>query len=151
MSETDKEKLQAFARKMQDEGADGFADGPRPWEQWDESGSQAGSRVWEGRARRVPVKQRPARNIGDRLLSAMATIALATLIIGIGGVYFSEYPAKQMAKTGIQPPPIVLTPIRRSLPEQHASLTVPVPLTVLQSASGRRRRLPRLQPRQQSR
>jgi cell division septation protein DedD len=125
MSEENKGKLQAFARKMQDEGADGFANGPRPWEEWDESGSQADSRVWEGNARRVPVKQQPARSTGDRLLSAMATIALATLIIGIGGVYFSEYPAQQIAQTGIQPPPILLTPIRRFPPEQHASLTAP--------------------------
>jgi len=127
MPQTDKEKLQAFARKMNDEGADGFADGPRPWEQWDEPGSLAGSRVWEGSARRIPVKQGPARSFGDRLLSAMATIALATLIIGIGGVYFSEYPPQQLAQTGIQPPPIVLTPIRRSPPVQHANRTVPAP------------------------
>ncbi len=125
MPETDKEKLHAFARKMQDEGADGFADGPRPWEQWDEPVIQTGSRVWENSARRTPVKQRPARSIGNRLLSAMATIALATLIIGIGGVYFSEYPVPQVAQTGIQPDPIVLTPIRRSPPEQHARLAVP--------------------------
>jgi hypothetical protein len=130
MPHTDKEKLQAFARKMHDEGANGFADGPRPWEQWDESGSQAGTRVWEGSARRVPVKQRPARSTGDRLLSAMATIALATLVIGIGGVYFSEYPEQQLAQTGIQPPPIVLTPIRRTPREQHASRTVPAPAPV---------------------
>ena len=124
MPETDKEKLQAFARKMHNEGADGFANGPRPWEQWDEPAIQTGSQVWENSARRTPVKQRPARSIGNRLLSAMATIALATLIIGIGGVYFSEYPVQQVAQTGIQPPPIVLTPIRRSPPEQHARLAV---------------------------
>ena len=55
MQDIDKEKLRAFEKKMHDEGADGFADGPRPWETWDESGAQAGSgkHVWEGKARRI--------------------------------------------------------------------------------------------------
>ena len=45
MSPKSKEELHRFEQRMHDKGSDGFADGPRPWEHWDESGNQANSRV----------------------------------------------------------------------------------------------------------
>jgi cell division septation protein DedD len=106
MSDANREELRAFEKKMHDEGADGFADGPSPWETWDESGNQAGSRVWEGRSRRIYPKKRSQQNIGDRVLSGLAMLSIATMIVGIAGIYFSDEPARQLAKTRIQPAPI---------------------------------------------
>ncbi len=110
MQDIDKEKLRAFEQKMHDEGADGFADGPRPWETWDESGAQAGSgkHVWEGKARRIYKNTPTRRSIGDRILSGLATIALATMVVGIAGVYLTEEQPQTVAWTAIQPTPIPL-------------------------------------------
>ena len=107
MSRTQKEKQQAFKQKLQSEGADSFADGPRPWEQWDESGSQSDNRVWEGTARRIYPKKKAARGFGDRLLSGLAVIALGSMMVGIAGVYLSTPSTPRQARSTIQPPPIV--------------------------------------------
>jgi hypothetical protein len=107
MSPTHKEKQQTFKQKLQSEGADSFADGPRPWEQWDESGNLNDNRVWEGTARRVYPKQKATRGFGDRLLSGLAVIALGSMIVGIAGVYFSTPSTPRQARSTIQPPPIV--------------------------------------------
>ena len=106
MSKTQQEKQQVFREKLQAEGADGFADGPRPWEQWDESGNQGNDRIWEGSARRIYPKQ-VKRSIGDRLLSGLAVVALATLMVGIAGVYLSTTSTPQLASSAIHPAPIV--------------------------------------------
>lgn len=107
MSQTQQEKQQVFREKLQAEGADGFADGPRPWEQWDESGNQGNDRVWEGTARRIYPKQPVKRGFGDRLLSGLAVVALASLLVGISGVYLSTTSTPQLASSAIQPAPIV--------------------------------------------
>ncbi len=106
MSKTQQEKQQVFREKLQAEGADGFADGPRPWEQWDESGNQGNDRIWEGSARRIYPKQ-AKRSISDRLLSGLAVVALATLMVGIAGVYLSTTSTPQLASSAIHPAPIV--------------------------------------------
>jgi hypothetical protein len=106
MSKTQQQKQQIFREKLQAEGADGFADGPRPWEQWDESGNQDNDRIWEGSARRIYPKQ-VKRSIGDRLLSGLAVVALATLMVGIAGVYLSTTSTPQLASSAIHPAPIV--------------------------------------------
>jgi hypothetical protein len=107
MSPTQQEKQQTFKQKLQSEGADSFADGPRPWEQWDESGNQNDNQVWEGTARRIYPKQKATRGFGDRLLSGLAVIALGSMIVGIAGVYFSTPSTPRQARSTIQPPPIV--------------------------------------------
>jgi len=116
MSQESNDKRRAFEQKMRDQGADGFADGPRPWEAWDESGHQANSRVWEGSARRVN-----GNSLGHRILSVLAFMTLATLLVGIGGVYYThtQTQVQQVAETGAQPlpvinrpPPIMATPDR---------------------------------------
>ena len=110
MSQTQAEKQQAFREKLQTEGADSFADGPRPWEQWDESGNQHDNRVWEGTARRIQPKHKGSRGFGDRLLSGLAVVALASMIVGVAGIYFSTpstLSTPQQARTKIQPPPIM--------------------------------------------
>jgi len=95
---------------MHDEGADGFADGPRPWETWDESGAQAGNgkHIWEGKARRIYKNTRVHRSLGDRVLSGLAMTALATMVVGIAGVYLTEEQPRTVAWTAIQPTPIPL-------------------------------------------
>jgi cell division septation protein DedD len=124
MQDIDKEKLRAFEQKMHDEGADGFADGPRPWETWDESGAQAGSgrRIWEGKARRIYKTAPVHRSIGDRILSGLAMISLTTMVIGITGVYLTEEKPGPVAWTAIQPTPIPLPRKANSqpLPERVA-------------------------------
>ncbi len=104
MSPKTREELRRFEQRMHDKGSDGFADGPRPWEHWDESGNQASSRVWEGSARRV-YRSRSHHSLGYRLLSFLAFLALATLLVGIGGVYYSHTHTQQLAHEGIQPLP----------------------------------------------
>ncbi|MGD2138029.1 MAG: SPOR domain-containing protein, partial [Gammaproteobacteria bacterium] len=111
MQETDKEKLRAFEQRMHDEGADGFADGPRPWETWDESGAQApgtGRHVWEGKARRIYKNSKVRRSLGDRILSGLAVLSLATMVVGITGVYLTEHEPPAVAWTAVQPTPIPL-------------------------------------------
>ena len=107
MSQTQEEKQQVFREKLQAKGADGFADGPQPWEQWDESGIQSDNRIWEGTARRVYPKKSTTRGIGERLLSGLAMVAIASLVVGIAGVYFSAHTTPQLASSKIQPAPIV--------------------------------------------
>ncbi|MDX2457777.1 MAG: hypothetical protein QNL87_09735, partial [Gammaproteobacteria bacterium] len=107
MERTQKEKQQAFRQKLHTEGADSFADGPRPWEQWDESGSQHDNRIWEGTARRIHPKHKGASGFGDRLLSGLAVVALASMVVGIAGIYLSTPTTPQQARTLIQPPPIM--------------------------------------------
>lgn len=108
MSQESNDKRRSFEQKMRGQGADGFADGPRPWETWDESGNQANSRVWEGSARRVNGKH----SLGYRILSVLAFMALATLLVGIGGVYYThtQTQIQQVAETGAQPLPVINRP-----------------------------------------
>jgi len=129
MSPTHKEKQQTFKQKLQSEGADSFADGPRPWEQWDESGSQNDNRVWEGTARRVYPKKKATRGFGDRLLSGLAVIALGSMMVGIAGVYFSTPSTPRQARSTIQPPPIVASRTVRppaARPTEAAHTAAPV-------------------------
>ena len=107
MSNRQQEKQKIFREKLQAEGADAFADGPRPWEQWDESGHQDDNRIWEGSSRRIYPKQKAKRSMGDRLLSGLAVVTLATLVVGIAGVYLSTSSTPQLASTAIHPAPIV--------------------------------------------
>ena len=105
MSRGSKEKMRRFEQRLREEGAEGFADGPRPWEHWDESGHQANNRTWEGSASRIHPRRRKTRSLGYRLLSALTFLSLATLLVGIGGVYFSHTQAQRLAQSGVQPLP----------------------------------------------
>jgi len=107
MSHESNDKRREFEQKMRDQGTDGFADGPRPWETWDESGNQANNRIWEGSARRVNGKK---HSLGHRILSVLALMALTTLLVGIGGVYYTHTQTQQVAATGIQPLPVINQP-----------------------------------------
>jgi hypothetical protein len=109
MSQESNDKRREFQQKMRDQGADGFADGPRPWETWDESGNQANNRVWEGSARRVNGKK---HSLGHRILSVLAFMALATLLVGVGGVYYThtQTQIQQLAESGAQPLPAINRP-----------------------------------------
>ena len=131
MSEThtdsDTEKLRAFEKKMHDEGAAGFADGPSPWETWDdESGLLKNNRVWEGSSRRIYPGKRAQQSLGDRVLSGLAMLSLATMVVGIAGVYFSDPQSGQVVATGIQPLPIDRSPSATDRAVEHlAQLPAP--------------------------
>jgi len=133
MSQTQQKKQQVFREKLQAEGADAFADGPAPWEQWDESGNQGDERVWEGTARRIYPKQPAKRSWGDRLLSGLAVIALASLVVGIAGVYLSTTSTPQLASSAIQPAPIVTD--RRTATEARTSADTTATLASLETLS----------------
>ena len=110
MTQESREALRRFEQKIRDQGSDGFADGPRPWEHWDESGHQANNRIWEGSARRVYPGRRKIRSLGYRLLSVLAFLALTTLLVGIGGVYYSHTQNQQLAQNSAQPLPATRRP-----------------------------------------
>ena len=97
MAKNKREELEAFAKKMHDEGAAGFAAGLTPWETWDDFEDRVGSRVWQGTAEHVPDKQRPTRSFGDRVLAAMTALAVASLAIGIAGVFMTHNSTLQLA------------------------------------------------------
>jgi len=130
MSQERKEKQRRFEQKLRDEGSDGFADGPRPWEHWDESGHQANDRIWEGSARRIYPGRRKTRSVGYRLLSVLAIIALTTLLVGIGGVYFSHTQTQRLAQNDVAPLPATHRPLP-SMPATggNAVMTATAPLT----------------------
>lgn len=111
MPQESKEKLRRFEQKLREEGSDGFANGPRPWEQWDESGHQANNRIWEGSSRRIYPRRRKTRSLGYRLLSVLAFLALTTLLVGIGGVYYSHTQSQQLAQREVQPLPATSPPM----------------------------------------
>jgi hypothetical protein len=123
MSQESKEALRRFEQKMREQGADGFADGPRPWEHWDESGHQANNRIWEGSARRIYPGGRKARSLGHRLLSVLAFIALGTLLVGIGGVYYSHTQIQQLAETSVEPLPFTDRQLPAATVADNATLT----------------------------
>ena len=120
MTRTQQEKQQDFREKLQTEGADGFADGPRPWENWDESGNQEDNHIWEGTARRVYPKQPAKRGPGERLLSGLAVVAFTGLLVGVAGVYFSSPPVSLQANSAIQPAPIIAS--RRAAPRETLTI-----------------------------
>ena len=130
----DTEKLRAFEKKMHDEGTAGFADGPSPWETWaDESGLLGNNRVWDGKSKRIYPKQ-TAHTLGDRILFGLTMLSLATMVVGIAGVYFSDQQTRQEVATGIEPLPINRTP--PAADKAVASLeTLPAPAAGTPSAA----------------
>jgi cell division protein FtsN len=105
MARKDREELQAFAQKMHDEGAAGFASGLTPWETWDDFEDRVGSsRVWQGTSERIADRKHPSRSFGDRVLTTMTVLAVTTLVIGIAGVYTTQESALQVADNRAQLP-----------------------------------------------
>ena len=106
MTEKNREEIKAFAKKMQDKGAAGFAAGVTPWETWDDFEDRVGSRVWQGTAERVTERAakpgQPTHKFGDRVLTAMTVLAVATLAIGIVGVYITQNSTQQFADNNTQ-------------------------------------------------
>ena len=106
MTDKDREALQAFAQKMQQEGAAGFAAGPTPWDSWDEFEERVNSQrqTWQGKVKPVAERKAPSRNFGDRVLTTMTALAIVTLVIGIAGVFLTQQPAVQVAENNVQSP-----------------------------------------------
>ena len=106
MTDKDRETLQAFAQKMQQEGADGFAAGPTPWDNWGEFEERVNSQrqTWQGKVKPVAERKAPSRSFGDRVLTTMTALAIVTLVIGIAGVFLTQQPAVQVAENNVQSP-----------------------------------------------
>ncbi len=81
-------QLRAFEMRMQTKGAAGFANGPEPWSHWREPDSTDDKRVWGCDREREETPT--GRTQCEKLLTGMATVAVATLAVGIGGVYLSS-------------------------------------------------------------
>ncbi|MBT8117288.1 MAG: SPOR domain-containing protein [Gammaproteobacteria bacterium] len=95
-------QLRAFEMRMQTEGAAGFANGPEPWNNWREPDSTDDQRVWGCDREREDT--RAGKTQCEKLLTGMATVAVATLAVGIGGVYLSSsQPVPQVALDTGQP------------------------------------------------
>jgi hypothetical protein len=106
--ESEIERLRAFELRMQTEGADGFANGPEPWTNWQETDSEAGNQAWEHAPRSEP--EPAGKTLCEKLLPTMASIAVATLAVGIGGVYMSMEDTPLVAVNSIQPAPALQVP-----------------------------------------
>ena len=102
MATKDKEKLQAFAQKIHDEGAAGFASGLTPWDTWDDFEDRVGSRVCQDSAEPIADKEHPNSSFGDWVLITMTALAVTTLVIGIVGVYITQEPELQIADSNVQ-------------------------------------------------
>jgi hypothetical protein len=102
------DRLRAFELRMQTEGAAGFADGLEPWNSWPEAdNADDGKRNW--RCDREREDTPPGRTLCEKMLSAVATLAVATLAVGIGGVYLSTQSEPQMALDATRPAAAVAT------------------------------------------
>jgi hypothetical protein len=136
MTDKTREESQAFAEKMRNEGAAGFAAGLTPWDSWDDFEERAGSRVWQGTAKHVAKQKDPARSFSDRILTTMAALAAATLAIGIAGVFFTQQSAVQIAENNAQLPPTspaadIITKIDMAAGFQDGNPALPGILTAL--------------------
>jgi len=125
-----REAIRAFEEKMRIEGADGFAAGPHPWEDWDVSGNtESNDRIWDNSALHEGGRKRTRSGPGERLLNGLAMLALLALLVGIGGVYFSEEPELTIAQQGVQPLPIIRNKPPAAAPAPiHRTPVRPMPL-----------------------
>jgi hypothetical protein len=132
MTDKDREALQAFAQKMQQEGPAGFAAGPTPWDSWDEFEERVGSQrqTWQGKVKPVAERKAPSSSFGDRVLTTMTALAIVTLVIGIAGVFLTQQPAVQVAENNAQLPstgPVITTEIQLPPEEDIAFNDVSIP------------------------
>jgi len=95
------DKLRAFEQRMHTEGAAGFANGLEPWNDWQETDNTEGGRSW-GCDRR-PDEPPVSKSLCEKLLPTMATLAVATLAVGIGGVYMSAQNVPLVATNNLPP------------------------------------------------
>lgn len=127
----DADRLRAFEMRLQKEGAAAFADGPAPWERWDDIGTLGSYRVWMDSVRHPPAAPPPPRKpLTTRLLTGLAQLAVLALLVGTAGVYLSIIaPPQQLAYNGIQPPPIVVSgrPVTAAQPVLRNSAVAAVP------------------------
>jgi cell division septation protein DedD len=101
LSEID--KLRAFEQRMHAEGAAGFANGLEPWNDWRETDNTDSGRNWG--YERQPDDTPVGKTLCEKLLPTMATLAVATLAVGIGGVYMSAQNSPLVAANDLQPAP----------------------------------------------
>ncbi len=114
-------QLRAFEMRMQTEGAAGFANGPEPWNHWREPDSTDDKRVWGCDREREETPT--GRTLCEKLLTGMATVAVATLAVGIGGVYLSSsQPVPQVALDTSQPASNVATADQAAAPSPAGSV-----------------------------
>jgi cell division septation protein DedD len=101
---SEQDKLRAFEQRIQTEGAAGFADGLEPWDEWRETDTEGGNPMWKSARHTDP--EAPKKTTCERLLSTMASLAVITLVVGIGAIYLSTDTAPLITVNSVQPPPI---------------------------------------------
>ena len=105
--QSDIDKLRAFELRMQTEGAAGFANGPEPWTHWQEPAEADSKRAWGCDREREDTPT--GKTLCEKILSTMATLAVATLAVGIGGVYLSAQSVPPLAQYDSQATDTVAT------------------------------------------
>lgn len=121
--QSDFDKLRAFEMRMQTEGAAGFANGLEPWTHWQEPAEADSKRAWG--CDREHEDAPTGKTLCEKILSTMATLAVATLAVGIGGVYLSAQSVPPLAQDGSQPPDTVATADPAPAPADTGSVIQP--------------------------
>jgi len=123
---SDKEKTRAFAQKMREEGAAGFAAGP--WMSWEENGCLENpiieGQVIPGDPHRHASITRNRKITGDRFFTWVVNIAVIALLAGIAGVYLTANKQTEPAPPANSESPTVSTEAITSNPWEAVE-TVP--------------------------
>lgn len=94
------DRLRAFAQRMQAEGAAGFADGPEPWEHWQQP-EYTENPAWE---RHMHSSGRTGKTVCEKLMSGVAGVAVLALALGIGGIWItSDTSTPPLAANQVEP------------------------------------------------
>ncbi len=105
----DTDKLREFERRLSREGAAAFADGPAPWESWDDA-LPLRDRPTHKRHTPPPDSRRESRRPqGQGVITGIALFSVLALVTGIAGIYFSSGEQPQLADTASEPLPIART------------------------------------------
>ena len=116
-------QLRAFEERMRTQGAAAFANGPEPWNTWQETIQEAGNRVWESAQRRD--SEVTEKTMCEKLMTTMATVAVAALAVGIGGVYMTAQHTPRLADNAGQPAMLAETPPAADTPTSGTVLRQP--------------------------
>ncbi len=126
MPQTDSDKLKAFVQKMHNEGAAGFAAGPWSIGAGGAATAQTVGSSYSSRPSRIHRFGTSGRRRTDRILSGLALLSIAAIIVGITGIYLTEEPGQQLVAdrgtSAVQAPPA--QPDNRQLREIKQKLLI---------------------------
>ncbi len=118
------DRMRAFAQRMQAEGAAGFADGPEPWEHWQQPETNDNP-AWD---RHLDNSGKTEKTVCEKLMSGVASVSVLALALGIGGIWMtSGTSSPPLAGKQIQPEPIdsAIAQAGNALPEAIRRDTLP--------------------------